>query len=223
MSWWPDWAGYVDYVHVMGYQDNYESSEMTLNYCPDAPNVSGNTDMFKYGWKVHWAIDSCGLDSTVPSMGLGTWLDEWGGKSVQGNIQDLLDLDVVPGVCMWDLQLQAGMWREAQTWQMLKQIRDISYTSQSTGTGPSIKTRGKEKYVSLPGKRVSFVIENDGYYNIDHFDASGRCTRIIENSYFRCGETACGVIPVSGSNGISFLRISGDHGAQILKKVVIQN
>jgi hypothetical protein len=28
--WWPDWKGYVDYIHCMGYTDNYEGCEMVL-------------------------------------------------------------------------------------------------------------------------------------------------------------------------------------------------
>jgi hypothetical protein len=153
-------------------------------------------------------------------MGLGTWLNEWGGKDVRGNIQDILNLDVVPGVCMWDLQLQADQWRQAETWQLLQQIRNINYATGTRETLPVTLNAGREKDVLILDRGTSFNVKTDGFYNIDFFNASGQLTKIMENTRLAAGKHR---INIPGSNGIGILRIVGDNGTEILEKTRVKS
>jgi hypothetical protein len=219
MSWWPDWAGYVDYVHIMGYQDNFEASDMTIGNCTDALSESGNTDMFSFSYKVNWAL-SCGLGADVPSIGLGTWLDQWGGKDVRGNIQDILSLEQVPGVCMWDLQLQADPWRQAETWNLLKEIKEIEHPIKAAKPAPANMLSEKIKASSSKsGLKVS--VAEKGVYDIDVFNASGRNIAKQSDLYLKAGNHFLPINRNVKACGVTFVKIKGASGAVLKKEISV--
>jgi hypothetical protein len=216
MGWWPDWLGYIDYIHIMGYMDDYESHEEPLpGECYSAPELEGNPDFFRYTWKVSWGVDSCGYDTNAISMGMPAWLKEWGDKDARGHLQDLLDMKMTPGVCFWNLELPDSIWREPETWELLKKFREKKYAT------TDVKSVRKDlpaqpAQVFIRGNNVVFNAWASGKYSVELFDVSGR---LIE-------QTDCGIIPLgitrfatknfNGSSGTFLIRISGPDRKNIL-------
>ena len=130
MSWWPDWRGKVDAIHSMGYQDLYEGSVAT--FTPEGGQVCENgAAMFKYSWQLQYGLQA-GYQKHQIVMGFPTWLDTWGdgdqvaqggiGAGVLDHIQEAKKLGV--GMALWDLQLAAPKWRQAETWKAIQALRE---------------------------------------------------------------------------------------------------
>ncbi len=48
MSWWPDWVGYVDAIHSMGYVDLSEGSTETFRAPWALRRCEGGAHLFRY-------------------------------------------------------------------------------------------------------------------------------------------------------------------------------
>lgn len=123
MSWWEDWAGIVDHVHTMGYDDLYEGSTQTL--------WSLDEQLFRYSWQQAYGVEEAGLRPEQVAMGLPGWTATWGfggrGPDVLSHIHECIyDCAVPASVCIWDLQLTgtsgATNWRSAVVWETLAQL-----------------------------------------------------------------------------------------------------
>ncbi|MFM8386863.1 MAG: glycoside hydrolase family 18 protein [Planctomycetia bacterium] len=111
-SWWPDWAGKVDTIHAMGYDDLYEGGSL---YQP-------------YSFQQSTGV-AAGFPASAILMGLPTYVDSWGTSSGRGtgalaHVQEArLDLDEPAGIALWDLRLTAPAWRDATLWAELAALK----------------------------------------------------------------------------------------------------
>lgn len=116
MSWWGDWLGKVDAIHSMGYQDLYEGSIETFTP-PGKPICEGGANIFKYSWQLQYGL-SLGYKPEQISMGMPTWLNNWGkgglGTDLTDHLREVQALGM--GIALWDLQLAGQKWRSADTW-----------------------------------------------------------------------------------------------------------
>jgi hypothetical protein len=219
MGWWPDWLGYADYIHIMGYMDDYESHEEPLpGECYSAPQLEGNPDFFRYSWKVSWGVDSCGFDTNAISMGMPAWLGEWGDKGAQGHLQDLLNMKMTPGVCFWNLELPHSVWREAETWRLLKQFRDKRYAT--TGVRPRTNVRnGSVLKCSLRKKDIVVSTEAPGLYRVEMFTANGKRVTPEMSVVLPRGSSILNVDRVGLAGNVGLLRISGLGQTALMKMI----
>jgi GH18 family chitinase len=179
MAWWPDWVGYVDHARLMGYWDDYEASERELldeGTCWGLPTETKPTRYFKYSWKSEWGL-SCGFDSTVVSIGMPSenGMDNWGGQGCQAHIQDNLNLPSPMGVCIWESEL-AGAWKDARTWELLKQVRDINpphsnVTRVKEPQNPANHIAGE---VSIIKNSLMITVPHTGRFTVSIYDLSGK-------------------------------------------------
>ncbi|MFC1886908.1 PKD domain-containing protein, partial [Thermodesulfobacteriota bacterium] len=98
IDWWSDWAGAVDNIHSMGYEDLYE----------------GGTGWHKYSYQQSAGI-AAGYGANDVLMGMPAWNESnsnWGvssgrGTSAQAHVQEVrYDLPDGPaGIAIWDMQL----------------------------------------------------------------------------------------------------------------------
>lgn len=123
MSWWKDWAGQVDTLHVMGYADLYEASTATFQP-KDGPVCANGAHIFKYSWQMAYGIKA-GYRPDQIAMGMPGWTDQWGTKgqetSAESHIHEVQKLG--GSVAIWDLQLSPGGWRSNAVWNALVDLR----------------------------------------------------------------------------------------------------
>lgn len=124
MAWWADWAGQVDSIHSMGYQDLYEASE--ADFTPEGRSVcAGGARLFKYSWQLDWGLHA-GYRADQILLGQPTWTDRWGKPgqetAADAHIRDAQALGA--GVALWDLQLPARGWRSDATWDAMRRLRE---------------------------------------------------------------------------------------------------
>ncbi len=123
MSWWQDWAGQVDELHSMGYQDLYESSEETFTP-PNKPVCEGGVSLFKYSWQLQYGLRA-GYRADQILFGQPTWIDKWGktGRETDpvSHIREVQALGA--GIGLWDLQIPTPGWRTDATWDAARDLR----------------------------------------------------------------------------------------------------
>jgi hypothetical protein len=226
MSWWPDWIGYVDHARLMGYWDDYESSERELldeGTCWGLPDATKPTRYFKYSWKSEWGLE-CGFDSTVVSIGMPAenGMDNWGGQGCQAHIQDNLNLPSPMGVCIWESEL-AGAWKDGATWALLKQIHDINPPHSNIPT-ITRRSQGPEKEnfgISITNSRMKIVTDHPGEYSIALFDLSGRRLHMMTKRNFQSGANSISLNNVKIPAGVYVAKITGAEKT-IVQKVELQ-
>ncbi|HET9048599.1 MAG TPA: glycosyl hydrolase family 18 protein [Chiayiivirga sp.] len=124
MAWWSDWLGYVDAIHSMGYADLYEASEEAFTAEGQTPCMGG-AKLFKYSWQLGWGLDAgYRVDQIV--LGQPTWVDRWGASGRETDaISHIREVQGFGGgIALWDLQLPAPGWRQADTWRAVLDLGD---------------------------------------------------------------------------------------------------
>ncbi|WP_269532245.1 glycosyl hydrolase family 18 protein [Chitinimonas sp. BJYL2] len=127
MLWWQDWAGHIDALHSMGYQDLYEGSTDTFTPPGKTEVCAGGAPLFRYSWQQQYGIRA-GYKPEQIILGAPTWMDDWGkagatgkGSSIVAHMEELRTLGA--GVALWDLQLSTPGWRSDATWQAVEALR----------------------------------------------------------------------------------------------------
>jgi PKD repeat protein len=111
IDWWPDWAGYVDNIHSMGYEDLYE----------------GGMGWQKYSYQQAAGVAS-GLNGNEILMGMPAWVTYWGissgrGTSAQAHVQEVR-YDLIygsSGIAIWDMQLLG--WQNSDLWCEIAELK----------------------------------------------------------------------------------------------------
>ncbi len=119
MSWWADWRGKVDAIHSMGYQDLYEGSVATFTP-PGRPLCAGGAHLFTYSWQRDFGKQA-GFKAEQIVLGMPTWLASWGsgglGSDAIAHVRELNGVGA--GIALWDLQLEAPVWRGDAVWRAM--------------------------------------------------------------------------------------------------------
>lgn len=119
MSWWSDWLPYVDQVQSMGYLDLYGSNPHA--FLTEKGSCMGGAPIFQYKWQSAWA-DSIGLGNKL-SLGMPTWVNQWGDGVVIKHLHDALATG--KSVALWDLQFQGTDWKSDTVWKTLRRVRGL--------------------------------------------------------------------------------------------------
>lgn len=155
------WAEYLDYVNVMGYNETYES----------------HTGNLKYSYILNEFKEHGFADGAV-NLGLPAWVNSWGSpsKGPKEHVQDINNLD--GGVCIWDSKLANGSatWTSTELWAELKKTKENSALPQfviqtSTEGAGKISPSGYVKVDSATNK--TFTITPDKWYLIDYIEVDG--------------------------------------------------
>ena len=114
-SWYADWVGKIDYIHVMGYDEMYETASNKAQAYSAQQNLGAKA----------------GYARSQVSMGL-PGKDSWGGGSAIQHLNECLTKPVEPAsICIWDLQFSAG-WKTEEVWDAMVKIKN---TVPPTGIG----------------------------------------------------------------------------------------
>jgi hypothetical protein len=107
-SWFPDWVGRIDYIHIMGYEEMYE-------------NAANKTQAYSYQQNLG---AKAGYDRSQVSMGLMA-SDSWGGGSALQHINECLTKPKEPAsICIWDLQFPGSSWKTEAVWEALAKVKN---------------------------------------------------------------------------------------------------
>lgn len=155
------WAEYLDYVNVMGYNETYES----------------HTGNLKYSYILNEFKEHGFADGAV-NIGLPAWIETWGSpaKGPVEHVKDINNLD--GGVCIWDSKLANGSatWTGSALWAELKKTKENSALPQFViqtsieGAG-KISPSGYVKVDSATDK--TFTITPEKWFVIDYIEVDG--------------------------------------------------
>lgn len=155
------WAAYLDYVNVMGYNETYES----------------HTGNLKYSYILNEFKEHGFADGSV-NLGIPAWVETWGSpaKGPTEHVKDINSLD--GGVCIWDSKLANGSstWTGTELWAELKKTKENSalpqYVIQTSVVGAGkISPSGYVKVDSATDK--TFAITPDKWFVIDRIEVDG--------------------------------------------------
>ncbi len=181
MSWWGDWAGYVDNIQTMGYNDAFPGGSAIFSNCTD--DISQNNVAYNnYRYQQEYSTQDQGLSPAVLAIGMPGTLDAWGWSlpsllPVRNCLDSVLALPEPSGVSIWDLRLSAGgMWRESATWEKLKEIKEYGEFTRYKVTavahdGGTISPFGVVKVDSAASKE--FIITPKQWFVVDYVVVDG--------------------------------------------------
>lgn len=129
MSWWEELKEDIDNFHTMNYSEGYEYCEKTEPYCTTDPSQHGEK-VYKYSYTMQYGLDK-GVDTAAISIGLMA-LTSWGDpeQDVNYHLQSILDLNAIPGICIWELTRNSGIWATSEVWEKLSVIKKHGEQSQ---------------------------------------------------------------------------------------------
>jgi hypothetical protein len=128
-SWESSIAPYVDFMNVMGYNDTYENNNTYFSYCPQTPSEA-NSYPFRYSYIENFLTTTQAVSSSKLNYGIPSWVDTWGGKCVQANILDIMNVSTSGGIAIWDLKISSGFWSNAATWDLIKMFKEDNTASE---------------------------------------------------------------------------------------------
>jgi hypothetical protein len=141
-TWFPDWAGKADFIHVMGYEEMYETS-------PD------RTQRYSYQQELG---PKAGYQRHQISMGL-MGSNSWGGGTCIQHLEETYTKPKEPAsICIWDLQLPGSNWKTEAAWAAMAKTK--AYVPVSTGISPRIATvtpAARLATVRLEEGRIEFL------------------------------------------------------------------
>jgi hypothetical protein len=153
-TWFPDWTGKVDYIHIMGYEEMYETS-------PD------KTQAYSYQQNLG---AKAGYDRYQISMGL-MGSQSWGGGTALQHLNECITKPKeVASVCIWDLQMPGAIWKTEPVWEALAKIKNAMPVTSGLRTAPVPET-SRLPVVRLVDGRIEFSAP--GRYGAPA-DAAGR-------------------------------------------------
>lgn len=167
MSWWEDWAGYVDNIQSMGYNDVFPGGTSLISNCTDDASQNGKVyNTYKY--EMDYAIENSGLDSSILCIGMPGWLDAWGWSlspylSVQQCLDSILALKHPTGIAIWDFRLSAGgMWKSSDTWEKIKTLKEYgdSIVTITNGTNTNVHINLNSKIKTSNSISISNSLKN---------------------------------------------------------------
>lgn len=134
-SWWKGWKGVVTAQHIMGYDQTWEANEKSIGECPSDPSQK-NQKTFKYSYMVSYGL-SIGLDTAEISIGLQV-MESWGGQNADYHIQSILNLPVVPSICIWELGYisRSTIWKTSALWEKLVKIKKMGTNTPVSAASP---------------------------------------------------------------------------------------
>lgn len=217
MAWWEDWAGYVDYIHSMGYAQLYENNNSTLDSCPSDPSEMGKK-FFKYSYQSQFGLVH-GLSKTVVSIGMPS-SNTWGGGYVRDHIQEILNLSSPTGICIWDFTLSGAQWRESATWQLAKKLVDLDTGLTSIATTLPYVNTEYFAAVCLSKNQIRLSVLKQGAYAISLYDMPGRLLCVITQNNFDKGMHLLPIPDRFAAHGVCIVRIQGRTGS-LSQKIVL--
>jgi hypothetical protein len=119
----------------MGYDQTWEANETSIGECPSDPSQK-NQKTFKYSYMVSYGL-SIGLDTAEISIGLQV-MESWGGQNADYHIQSILNLPVVPSICIWELGYisRSTIWKTSALWEKLVKIKNIGTNTPISAASP---------------------------------------------------------------------------------------
>lgn len=115
-SWFPDWVGKIDYIHIMGYQEMYENASNKAQAYSAQQNLGAKA----------------GYARSQISMGLPS-SNSWGDGTALQHLNECLTKPVEPAsICIWDLQFPGSSWKTEAVWDVMVKLKNSGST---TGIG----------------------------------------------------------------------------------------
>lgn len=217
MAWWKDWAGYVNYIHSMGYAQLYEKNETSIGSSCPSDSSQKNQKTYKYSYQSQYGLGS-GLAKDVVSIGMPS-STSWGGGTVREHVQEILNLQSPTSICIWDFTLKGAQWRESETWQLVKKLVDLD-SGQADLSGNNTCTAGKTISISVTPNNVFIDIQNDGLYTVSLYDASGVLYHRLPSSRFTGGKHSLSLKDKRLVKGFYLLEIQGNKQVFAHKLVI---
>ncbi|MDB5103557.1 MAG: hypothetical protein JWP91_1246 [Fibrobacteres bacterium] len=122
-SWFPDWLGKVDYIHIMGYEEMYETS-------PD------KTQAYSYQQNLG---AKAGYARSQVSMGLMA-SNSWGGGSAIQHLNECITKPKeVASICIWDLQFPGSAWKTEEAFDAMAKIKNTAPVTGALARTPGPK------------------------------------------------------------------------------------
>ena len=141
-TWFADWLGKVDYIHIMGYEEMYEKS-------PD------KTQAYSYQQNLG---AKAGFARHQVSMGL-MGSQSWGGGTALDHVNECITKPVeIASVCVWDLQFPGAIWKTEGMWEALAKIKAaVPITTALGRPAHGASARTKLPMLKVSGGRVEFI------------------------------------------------------------------
>jgi len=103
--WWPDLLPHVDGLTTMGYAQIGAGAE---------------------GWRGYaYQVATAGEHASKLMIGLPSRTGHWQERSLREHLR-WIEQDGRAGVSIWDAQLKSDAWRQAEVWELIRNVRDRS-------------------------------------------------------------------------------------------------
>ena len=156
-SWFPDWLGKIDYIHIMGYEEMYETA-------------SDKTQAYSYQQNLG---AKAGYPRYQVSMGLMA-SNSWGGGSAIQHLNECITKPKeVASICIWDLQFPGSSWKTEEAWDAMAKIKNTAPVTGLGGRTAPGANAGRLPIVRVTEGRVEFLPAS-GSKALLPLDAKGR-------------------------------------------------